>query len=134
MNVNQATIVGRMVRDPELKALPSGAMMATFSVATSYTYLKDGQKEETTEYHNAVAFGKKAEMCGIYLKKGQLVSIMGRIQTRSWEKDGAKHYRTEILVDSVQFGPKAAEGDTKVVKEDLPTYPDDEIRPEDIPF
>lgn len=126
MNYNSATVAGRLTRDPERKALPSGTFICTFSVATSRKY-KD---TEETEYHNIVTFDKTAEVCGKYLTKGQVCLVAGRLATRSWEKDGVKHQRTEIIADRVEFGPKT--GDT-VSREDSQEVPD-EINPEDIPF
>jgi single-strand DNA-binding protein len=135
MNLNKATIVGRVVRDPELRALPSGSQVASLSVATSRVYKKDNAKKEETEFHNVIAFGKTAEIIGQYVKKGQLILIEGRLQTRSWEKDGHKNYRTEIICDVMQMGPKPA-GSTTEKKESsgAPEYPEEEINPDDIPF
>lgn len=111
MNLNQVTLIGRLTRDPEQKALPNGTAVANFSVATSRTWkdAKTNEKKEETEFHNCVAFGRTAEVIGQYLKKGQLVNVVGRLQTRSWEdKDTQKKlYRTEIIVDQMQMGPKA---------------------------
>lgn len=107
MYLNKATIYGNLVRDPEMKALPSGQNVTNFSVATNQTYKdKDGKQQEQVEYHNVVVFGKTAENVSKYLTKGSAVYIEGRLQTRSWEKDGAKQYRTEIVAENVQFGPK----------------------------
>lgn len=108
MNFNKAIIVGRLVKDPETKMLPSGQQVANFSMATSRIY-KDqmGQKQEKTEFHNIVIFGKMAETASLYLKKGSLALIEGHIQTRSWQDaSGVKKYRTEIIADSLQLGPK----------------------------
>ena len=108
MYLNKAIIIGNLTRDPETKALPSGVSVTSFSLATNNTYKdKDGNKQESVEYHNIVVFGKQAESAGQYLKKGQSALIEGRIQTRSWEADGVKKYRTEVIADRVQFGPKA---------------------------
>ncbi len=147
MYINKAQIYGNLTRDPEVKALPSGQSVANFSVATNRTYKdKDGGKQEQVEYHNVVAFGRTAEVIGQYLKKGRPVFIEGRIQTRSWDKDGAKQYRTEIIVESFQFGPGGGEGasrssasqtdsqDQGFAGGDEIQYPDEEINPEDIPF
>ncbi len=146
MNLNQVTLIGRLTRDPEQKALPSGAAVANFSVATSRTWkdAKTNEKKEETEFHNCVAFGRTAEVIGQYLKKGQLVNVVGRLQTRSWEdKDTQKKlYRTEIIVDQMQMGPKAgnAGGETRSQDDDshktsdgVDTPPED-INPDDIPF
>lgn len=151
MYLNKAMIYGNLTRDPEVRALPNGAQVCSFSVATNRVYNdKDGKKQEQTEFHNAVVFGRLAEVMGQYLKKGRPVYIEGRLQTRSWEKDGQKQYRTEIVVDNFQFGPQAGGGDTgggnnyaaaSAPKGDtdagggkMPEYPNEEINPEDIPF
>ena len=126
-------IAGRLTRDPELKALPSGSSVCNFALATSHQYKnRDGEAVENSEFHNVVVFGKSAETSAQYLKKGQIALIEGRLQTRSWEKDGAKHYRTEIIADRVQFGPKI--GGAEAESAGVPDYPEEEINPEDIPF
>lgn len=135
--------MGRLTRDPEAKSLPSGIAVTNFSVATSRTYNdRDGKRQEDTEYHNVVVFGKQAESCAQFLKKGQIVTVVGRLQTRSWEKDGQKQYRTEIFANQVQFGPRPGghseepsvqQGDEGASpRPDY--YPAEEIDPEDIPF
>ena len=147
MYVNKAIIIGNLVRDPEQKALPSGIAVTNFSVATNRVYKdRDGNRQESTDYHNVVVFGRQAETSAQYLKKGQTVFIEGRIQTRSWEQDGQKRYRTEIVAERVQFGPKSGSmaGTSKTVGEEPQNspandgnqieYPEDEINPEDIPF
>ncbi len=135
MNINQVTVVGRLTRDPELKALPSGMQVANMSIATSYTYTdKDKKKVETPEYHNIVLFGRTAEVAGQYLKKGQLAGIIGRLQTRTWEKDGVKHYRTEIIADKLQMGPKTGDSKPATTNGGAPEYPEEDINPDDIPF
>lgn len=110
MNLNKAIIVGRLTADPELKTLESGMLMTSFSMATNTYYTdKVGEKKETVEFHNIIIFGKMAETSAKFLKKGQLALAEGRIQTRSWAKDdGTKGYRTQIVVDRLQFGPKAS--------------------------
>jgi single stranded DNA-binding protein (ssb) len=108
MYLNKVMLYGNLTRDPELRAIPSGQQVASFGIATNRTFKnKEGQQQDQTEFHNIVAFGRTAEVMGQYLKKGRPVFIEGRIQTRSWDKDGAKQYRTEIVVDSFQFGPQA---------------------------
>jgi len=153
MYLNRAIIIGNLTRDPELRALPSGMQVTTFSVATNRVYKdKDGNKKEQTEFHNIVVFGRQAETAAQYLKKGQSVLIEGRMQTRSWDDktSGEKKYRTEIVADRVQFGPKAGGGGGGVAtgagfanteksgKQEgaAPAieYPEEEINPEDIPF
>jgi single-strand DNA-binding protein len=109
MYLNKVLLYGNLTRDPELKALPSGQQVASFGIATNRTFKnKEGQQQDQTEFHNIVAFGRTAEVMGQYLKKGRPVFVEGRIQTRSWDKDGVKQYRTEIVVDTFQFGPQAA--------------------------
>ena len=100
MTVNKVILVCRLGRDPEVKYSQSGTAVCNFSAATSEKY-KD---KETTEWHRIVSFGKTAEICGEYLKKGSQVYIEGRLQTREWEdKDGNKRYTTEIIANTVQF-------------------------------
>ncbi len=146
MYLNKAIIIGNLTRDPEIKALPSGAQVASFSLATNSVWKdKEGNKKEAVEYHNIVVFGRQAETSAQYLKKGQSTLVEGRLQTRSWEADGVKKYRTEIVADRVQFGPKSdgassnfdkskQSNDTEEVKNDEIDYPTEEINPEDIPF
>lgn len=134
MNINLVVVAGRLTRNPESKALPSGNTVTTFSVATNRTWTKDGQKQEEVEYHNIVVFGKVAENCARYLEQGSLVSVEGRLQTRSWENEGIKHYRTEVVADRVQFGPHRDEPTKEKVVTSRPDYPEEEINPEDIPF
>lgn len=147
MYLNKVLLYGNLTRDPELRALPSGQQVASFGLATNRSFRnKEGQQQEQTEFHNIVAFGRTAEVMGQYLKKGRPVYIEGRIQTRSWEAEGTKKYRTEIVVDSFQFGPQGGdrvpqggqgamdEGSQDTGGGDAIQYPDDEINPEDIPF
>lgn len=111
--------------------------MTNFSLATSRTYKgKDDEKKEETEFHNCIAFGRTAEVINQYVIKGQELFVMGRLQTRSWEKDGQKHYRTEIIVENFQFGAKAkgTEGRTSEASSEAPEYPEEDINPDDIPF
>jgi len=153
MYLNKAMIYGNLTRDPELKALPSGMNVCSMSLATNRVYKdRDGNKQENVDYHNVVVFGVQADNSAKYLTKGNGVYVEGRLQTRSWEKDGQKQYRTEIVADRVQFGPKnggseggapsggsnsapapAAEKDEGKAPA-VPAYPDEEINPEDIPF
>lgn len=149
MYLNKAFIYGNLTRDPELKSLPSGVQVANFSVATNRTWKdQSGAKQESTDYHNVVAFGRQAEVIAQYLTKGRPVFVEGRMQTRSWEQDGQKRYRTEIVMDSFQFGASSAgapqaqgtsnpadePGSAKGAKEDAIDYPQEDINPDDIPF
>lgn len=112
MYFNQAIIIGNLTRDPELKVLPSGIKVATFTIATNRTWKNpQGQKETATDYHNVVAFGNQGETIAKFMKKGNIMMINGRMQTRSWDgPDGTKRYRTEIVTDGFQFGPKTSNG------------------------
>lgn len=149
MYLNKAMIYGNLTRDPEMRALPSGQRVASFGIATNYTYKdRDGKRVEKSDFHNIVVFGPQAENCAKYLKKGAGAYVEGRLQTQSWEKDGAKQYRTEIVADKVQFGPRTggatapSAGETSSATPEAktsaggnaPEYPEEEINPEDIPF
>ena len=151
MYLNKAIVIGNLTRDPELRSLPSGAAVVTMAVATNRVWKdKEGRKQEDVQYHNIVVFGKQAETSAQYLKKGQSVLIEGRMQTRSWDdkSTGEKKYRTEIVADRVQFGPKSGSGsgggaETTMRGKTTPEeaapagaidYPDEQVNPEDIPF
>src|SRR5690606_15562330 len=112
MYLNKVFIIGNLTRDPELKSLPSGAKVASFSVATNRVWNDaQGKRQEATDYHNIVVFGRPAETSAQYLKKGSSVMVEGRLQTRSWDgQDGKKQYRTEIVADRVQFGNRPSGG------------------------
>ncbi len=103
--VNKAIILGHLGRDPEIKYSQQGLAIVNFSVATSEVWYDkaSGEKKESTQWHRIVVFGKPAENCGKYLSKGSQVYIEGRIQTRDYDKDGQKHYITEIVANTVQF-------------------------------
>ena len=152
-DLNKVMLIGNLTKDPEAKTLPSGQALSSFSIATNRTWKdKDGNKQEGTEYHNIVVFGKQAETCNQYLKKGQSVLVEGRMQTRSWDdkNSGEKKYRTEIVADRTQFGPKGGQGGassgggtssagskmpaTESQEVDAIEYPEEDINPEDIPF
>ncbi len=135
MYINKTLVYGNLTRDPEMKALPSGQNVTSMSIATNRTWNdKDGKKQEEVEYHNIVVFGKQAENCAKYLTKGSGAYVEGRLQTRSWEKDGVKMYRTEIVAETVQFGTKPNTATTQESHSVLPEFPSDEINPDDIPF
>lgn len=158
MYLNKAMVIGNLTRDPEMKALPSGIKVTNFSVATNRTWKdKNGAKQESTDFHNVVTFGRQAEIVAQYMKKGSSILVEGRMQTRSWDADGGKKYRTEIIADTIQFGPRAGgmgggnfggggsqndapsnspQQDAPMRSPELETieYPDDDINPEDIPF
>jgi single-strand DNA-binding protein len=151
MYLNKAILYGNLTRDPELRSLPSGIQVASFSIATNRVYKdKNGVKQEQADFHNIVVFGKQAELVSQYLKKGSSLLVEVRMQTRSWDdKDGQKKYRTEVVADRIQFGPRgggnsgsygggsekssqSAKTDNK--EEEAIQYPTEEINPEDIPF
>lgn len=157
MYLNKVLLYGNLTRDPELRAMPSGMNVVNFSIATNRVFKdRDGNKQEQTDFHNIVVFGRQADTVQQYLKKGSGVFIEGRLQTRSWEKDGKKNYRTEVVADRVQFGPKGGAGGARSSSsgqasgqvddmgmgghDDGPPagpgidYPKDEINPDDIPF
>lgn len=162
MYLNKVFIIGNLTRDPELKALPSGVNVASFSIATNRVYKdKNGVRQENTDYHNIVVFGRQADTVSAYLKKGSMAYVEGRLTTRSWDgPDGKKNYRTEVIADTIQFGPrqggqgggghdggfssqsssparepKAAPSQADDLESlDSVNYPADEINPEDIPF
>jgi single-strand DNA-binding protein len=147
MYLNRVTLIGNLTRDPEIKSLPSGIKVCTFSLATNRVWKdKNGAKQEAVDYHNIVVFGKQAETVAQYMKKGSSILVEGRLQTRSWEdkNSGEKKYRTEIVADRTQFGPRNSSsgesslGSTNKSKQeeelDSIEYPEEEINPEDIPF
>ena len=112
LSLNRAQIIGNLTRDPELRYTPNGQAVASFAVATNRVYADaSGGKKESVEFHDVVTWGKLAEICNQILSKGRKVYIEGRLQTRDWEaEDGTKRYRTEIVANRTQFGPKSAGG------------------------
>ncbi len=149
MNLNKVFLIGRLTRDPESRALPSGQSVVSFGLATDRFYTdKTGQKQQQTEFHNIVLFGKLADIAGQYLTKGALTMIEGRLQTRSWQDSaGNKRSRTEIIGERLQLGPKSAntgktnptpstaEKPSETTKEEIPVIEEsDEIDIKDIPF
>src|SRR5450830_793286 len=162
MYLNKAIVIGNLTRDPELRSLPSGIKVCTFSLATNRVWKdKAGARQESADYHNVVVFGRQAETVAQYMKKGSSLLVEGRMQTRSWDDktSGEKKYRTEIVADRVQFGPrregaapmaagapvgkaeKGAKGKDAGAAKDVGAdvggaieYPEEEINAEDIPF
>lgn len=149
MYLNRAIIIGNLTRDPELKSLPSGMQVTSFSVATNRVWKdKNGARQESTDYHNVVVFGRQASTAAQYLRKGSGVLVEGRLQTRSWDgPDGKKNYRTEIVADRVQFGNRPSSGGASAPADkpgddnqdntppiDTIEYPADDINIDDIPF
>ena len=150
MNLNRVFILGNVVAQPEARMTPSGQTVATFRVATNRVW-KDqaGNKQEAAEFHSIVAWGRLAEIARQYLTKGQLIFVEGRIQTRSWQApDGQKKYRTEIVAQNFQMGPRSgrnqegginaqASAPKTPAAEEIPIIEekeDGEINVEDIPF
>lgn len=157
MYLNKVFIIGNLTRDPELKAIPSGIKVCSFSVATNRVWKdKNGARQEAADYHNVVVFGRQAETVAQYMKKGSQVMVEGRMQTRSWDDaaTNTKKYRTEVIADRVQFGsngggraksggnfdqsataPKNSKAEKKDDSElDTIEYPEEQINAEDIPF
>lgn len=154
MNFNKVFILGNLTRDPELRQTPSGQSVATFGVATnSFFNDRAGQRQQRTEFHNVVVWGRQAEVASKFLKKGGMVFIEGRLQTRSWQDNQGQTRRvTEIICERMQLGPRSSgisggdggghqespshEGIDFDSKENtLPEIDiEDEIRAEDIPF
>lgn len=165
MHLNKVFILGNVVADPEARMTQSGMPVANFRVATNRVYRdKDGNKQEQAEFHNIVAWGRQAEIVREYLKRGRLIFVEGRLQTRSWESpDGQKRWRTEIIAEYIQLGPRGGAGgngtpaaqkaeaenengkktddaaDIPIIDEDTPISFEDEekeekIDPKNIPF
>jgi len=148
MYLNKAILIGNLTRDPELKAIASGNKVCTFSIATNRTYKdSNGVRQEKTDYHNIVVWGKTAENVATYMKKGSQILVEGRMETRSWDDaaTNTKKYRTEIIADTVQFGAKGTTGGSSQAPSHAPTakkeeeidtieYPEEQINVEDIPF
>lgn len=139
--INKVILIGRLGNDPEVRYTPDGAAVANFSIATSdeWTDKATGERKEKTEWHRIVAWRKLGELCGEYLSKGRQVYIEGKLQTRSWEKDGVTRYTTEIVASDVQFlGSKDAANSYRP-SENVPSQGYEEPplgakRDDDIPF
>lgn len=134
MDLNKVMLIGRVTNQPELKTIPSGSVVANLSIATNKTWndKETKEKKESVEFHNLIAWRKTAEIIGEYVKKGNKIFIEGELQTRNWEKDGVKHYKTEIVVNNLIMldSPKKEEK-----KDDLPVVDyGEEVNVDDIPF
>lgn len=155
MSVNKVMLLGRLGQDPELRYTPSGSAVCNFSVATSENWTdKSGQRQERTEWHRIVVWGKLAELCNQYLAKGRQLYLEGKIQTRSWDgQDGQKRYTTEVHAQTVQFiggqaqagapaprpemapaGPSAPAQNDGVLNQEYNVTPDESFTADDIPF
>jgi len=148
-SLNKVILIGNLGKDPEVRSLPSGQPVATWTMATSRRWRdKNGQKQEQTEWHQIVCFGKQAEIAGQYLQKGKQICVEGRIQTRSWDdrNTGEKKYRTEIVCDNFQMlgqrGGDFDNSDRQASHSGGPTYDEGsyggggggDIEDDDIPF
>jgi single-strand DNA-binding protein len=157
MFLNKIFVLGNLTADPEIKAMPSGQSVANFRIATNRVfYNKNKEKQEQVEFHNVVAFGRNAEVIQQYLKKGSMILVEGRVQTRSWDDKatGAKRFKTEIITERMQMGPRKfgeaaipstsrSEGqpakqnpvEKSAQEDDIPIIEEEEeINVEDIPF
>ena len=151
MSLNRVQLIGNLVRDPEVRNTSGGRAVVNFSVATGRKWTDaSGQTQEQTEFHNIVVFGKLAEICAQYLRKGSKVYVDGRLQTRNWEgEDGVKRYRTEVILDNMIMLDKKGDGsgsygmDREPAGIDVPAgddfpvtdaMPDKEVAVEDLPF
>ena len=144
MNLNRAMIIGNLTRDPETRTTPGGATVSSFGVATTSTWQDtSGAKQERTEFHSVVVWGKLAEICQQYLGKGRKVYVEGRLQTREWDaKDGTKKSRTEIVADNMIMLDKAPAGSAQhaasapamAMAAPSSAPREDEVKVEDIPF
>ena len=132
MSVNKVILIGRLGSDPEIRYTADGQPVATFRIATNEVWVKDGQKQERTEWHRIVAFGRLAEICGEYLSKGRQVYIEGRLQTRSYEdREGIKRFVTEIVALNMQM--LGGRKDLSPTPE-IPSFGDEPPPDEDLPF
>ncbi|MBI4253187.1 single-stranded DNA-binding protein [Candidatus Uhrbacteria bacterium] len=145
MDLNKVMLIGRLTKDPEVRATPGGTSVSSFSVATNRVYTDtQGQKQEKAEFHNIVVWGKLADICGQYLSKGRRAYFEGRLQTRDWVgQDGVRRYSTEVIAENMimlDSGPGGqrgafAQNDTPTSAVPAPRANDDAERTiEEIPF
>ena len=148
MSLNRVQLIGDVTRDPEIKQIPGGSSVASFGVATNFTWTDaQGNKQTKAEFHNIVAWRKLADICNQYLKKGTKAYIEGRLQTRSWQdQNGVTKYRTEIIADNMIMLDRAGDGqnfhtssgnfNTNISEGSQPEQEqqEEEIKIEDIPF
>ena len=134
--VNKVILIGNLGADPEVRYTQNGTAVANFRLATTETWKKEGGKEELTEWHRVVTFGRLAEICGEYLSKGSKVYVEGRIQTRKWEdRDGNPRYTTEIVAREMKMlSPRGAESSQGGYGEEEPPLPDVPPMEDDVPF
>ena len=143
MDLNRATILGRLTRDPEVRTTTSGRTVANMTVATGRSWKdQSGATQEKTEFHNVVLWGRLGEIAGQYLTKGRRVYLDGRIETRDWAgEDGVKRYRTELIGENMIMldGPRGSQGAGAPSASPMPSEPSggdviEEVQVEDIPF
>ncbi|KAA3619875.1 MAG: single-stranded DNA-binding protein [Calditrichaeota bacterium] len=141
--VNKVILIGRLGQDPELRYTQSGQPVGSFSVATNEAWKsKDGTMQERTEWHNIVVWARLAELANEYLKKGSMVYLEGRLQTRNWDdKDGVKHYKTEVVAQTMQFLDSREQGQGTGARPSTPPPPEppegdfmDPSNENDLPF
>ena len=139
-SLNRVTLVGRLGQDPELRTIPSGAQVCTFSVATDESYLTNGEWKKETEWHRVVCWVKLAEQASKNLKKGSMICVEGKIKRREYDKDGIKQYMTEIRAMTLVFlekGEKSEYGDSsysQTKENNMPSTVADSGNDDDIPF
>ncbi len=132
--INKAILIGNLGADPEVRYTQSGAAIANFNLATTESWVKDGKKEEKTEWHRIVAFARLGEICGEYLSKGSRVYIEGRIQTRQWDdKDGNKRYTTEIVAREMKMLSPRGTTSSDSGYDEQPPLPEPSMG-DDVPF
>lgn len=139
MNLNKVFLIGRLTKDPEKKELPSGTKICQIGLATDRFFTdKEGKKQQETEFHNIILFGRLAEVASQYLKKGSLLFVEGRLKTRNWQdSSGNKRSKTEIIAERIQLGPKAPRETLPPIeeKEEIPIIEEEkEININEIPF
>ncbi len=134
-SLNKVQLIGNLGKDPELKYTSAGVAVATFSIATSDSWKdQEGNAQERTEWHNIVAWRKLAEICGEWLKKGKRVYIEGRLQTRTYEKDGVKRYMTEIVADQMIMLDGGGQRPTNGSEAEVPASDAAPAKEDDLPF
>jgi single-strand DNA-binding protein len=135
--INSVTIIGRAGQDCEMRVMPNGNSVATLSLATSESWKdkQSGERQESTEWHRCAAFGKLAEICGQYIKKGSMIYICGKLKTRKYEKDGQTHYSTEIIFNEMQMlDSRDKTGTAQPANNQGQHQQDDNFQDKDIPF
>ena len=132
-NLNKVMLIGNLTRDPEVRYTPQGNAVASFVVATNREWVTQGEKKQSVDFHNVVAWNKLAEICGQLLKKGMKVFVEGRLQTRDWVgEDGKKRYKTEIIIDDmIILTPKKAGEESEEEIEDIDFHESEEVGPEE---